>query len=722
MRRYLAAAVALSIGAGLSPFGAAEPRAADLVRAEILVEPGSITPGKPFSAGIRLTTRPGWHTYWRNPGDSGLATTVQWRLPEGFGAGEIQWPVPERIPVGPLVNFGYENAVVLLATLTPPATLGAGTVEIAADVDYLVCERVCIPGDAKLAVRVPAATDAARSTASPETERVFAEARSELPTPAPWPVRFKSDGEVLRLALDAPGLRAETIRSTFFFPYDDMAVEHAAPQKVSVGEGGLTLELKRSALSTSPPTAANGVLVLEENSDGTWRRQALRLGDEPVAPRSSAAAETPARQPEVGLGDLLTAAGLAFLGGLLLNLMPCVFPVLSIKVMSLARHSGLSAAAVRLHGLAYGIGVVASFGVLAAVLLAVRSTGAEVGWGYQLQQPIVVAVLAFLLFAMGLSLSGVAEFGAGLASLGGRGKQDGLGGSFLTGVLATVVATPCTAPFMGAAVGYAVAAPAAGAALAVFLALGIGMALPFVVLTFSPALVNRLPKPGAWMATLKGVLAFPIYATVAWLIFVVSQQVGPDGLFAVLLGLVLVGLAVWTYGLAAGREGWRSWLARGTAVAALAGLVGIGAAVSPVPEIATAASSDGSAEPFTQARLDALRAQGRPVFVNMTAAWCITCLVNERTTLSTDAVRDAFRARNVAYLKGDWTNRNPEITRLLERHGRSGVPLYVLYPERGEPVILPQILTQAGILDDLGRLSGVKRASLEPTTQQGAVR
>jgi thiol:disulfide interchange protein DsbD len=405
--------------------------------------------------------------------------------------------------------------------------------------------------------------------------------------------------------------------------------------------------------------------------------------------------------------------------------MPCVFPVLSIKVLSLVKHSGYSPALVRLNGLAYTAGVVGSFVALAGILLAIRAGGAEVGWGFQLQSPAVVTALAFLLFAMGLSLSGALELGTSLAGFGQRlDTRTGLPGSFLTGVLATIVATPCTAPFMGTAIGFAMAAPAA-VALAIFAALGLGLALPFLLLTFWPGLARHLPRPGRWMETLKQFLAFPIYATVAWLLFVLSQEVGPTGLFAALIGLVAVGFAAWALRLGSLSGGWsrRAW--QGGALAALLVLIGLGVAIDrdrvgegAVAATATAPAAGEAWQPFTQAKLDGLRAEGRPVFVNMTAAWCITCLVNERTALGSEAVQEAFRSRQVAYLKGDWTNRNPEITRLLEAHGRSGVPLYVFYPPGGDPVVLPQILTQATVIESLGPASSSKRAAMPSSTSR----
>ncbi|KQO68110.1 protein-disulfide reductase DsbD domain-containing protein [Methylobacterium sp. Leaf89] len=706
MIRLLALALAL--------FGLALPTAsaqgfkvpADLVKASLVGEPAAIRPGEPFTVGIRLVMRPHWHVYWRNPGDSGLAPEVAWTLPPGFSAGPIQWPSPSRIPVAHLMNYGYEDEAVLLAQVTPPATLAsAKPVTLQAKLTYLVCERECVPGSAELRLTLPVAQTGTSTGVAPGSMMLFEAARAALPAPAPWPVRYGAENGRLQVHLAAPaGLAASDVA---YFPYAETAIENAAPQEARSDADGLHIDLARGDATAAAPATLPGVLTFAEATPDGPVRRAYAIGEAPdataVATASAATtnatmAPTPAQVPAESL-TLWSAAGLAFLGGLLLNLMPCVFPVLSIKVLSLVRHSGEPAGRVRLHGLAYTAGVLASFLALAGLLIALKGAGAGIGWGFQLQSPLVVAGLAYLLLAMGLSLSGVVHLGAGIAGLGdGLTRRAGLEGSFFTGILATVVATPCTAPFMGSAVGFALTQEA-GVSLAVFASLGLGLALPFLALTIWPAALRRLPRPGAWMDTLKGALAFPIYATVAWLVWVLSQQVGSAGLLAALVGLVLMGLAAWAWerGHGAGPAG--TWVARGTAVAALAALAILTLGLDRDRAGADAAQADGSA--FTQARLDGLLAQGKPVFVNMTAAWCITCQVNERVALRAEAVQAGLKARGITALKGDWTNQNPEITRLLERHGRSGVPLYLLYSGAGEPTVLPQILTPGLVLEAL---------------------
>ncbi len=692
----LLALIATIFGLGLVP-AAAQPstaaQAKDLVRAELVAEAKALVPGATASLGIRMVMKPGWHVYWRNPGDSGLPPEMAWRVPEGFAAGPFRWPVPERIPVQHLMNYGYEGETVLLLPMTVPGTLGSGgEATLGGTLSYLVCEEICIPGSAELSLTLPVA--AAGSTAEPDPARadLFAAARAALPVEAAAPVRFAREGERIILTYAAAGLKPEAVSAAAFFPYAETALDNAASQELRVHASGLHLSLK-SGDGAADLTTIPGVLTFTEN--GTRRAFAIGEATAPGAPAAGGAAASGAEEALT----LWSAIGLALLGGLVLNLMPCVFPVLSIKVLSLVKQAGQSPNRIRVHGLAYTAGVLASFLALAGTLIALKAGGATIGWGFQLQSPLVVAGLAYGILAMGLSLSGVVHVGGGISGLGdGLTRRGGYQGSFFTGVLATLVATPCTAPFMGAAVGFALTqGPLVG--LSVFASLGLGLALPFLALTLYPGAVRLLPRPGAWMDTLKGALAFPLYATVAWLIWVLAQQVGPNGLLAALVGLVLVGLAAWTWERArfAGRVG--GLVGRAVAVAALAGTVGLAVLSDRDRASGMRGAVAEGVEPFTQARLDTLRETGRTVFVDMTAAWCITCQVNERTVLDRQSVQTAFKAGNVAYLKGDWTNQNPEITRLLERHGRSGVPLYLVYRDRGEAQVLPQILTEGIVLD-----------------------
>ncbi|GGC57922.1 protein-disulfide reductase DsbD family protein [Chelatococcus reniformis] len=731
IRASLLATLALLALAGLAATPAvAAGKRSDLVKADLLAEPAAVEAGQPFWVALRLRMKEHWHTYWRNPGDSGLPTEIKWTLPAGFTVGEIVWPTPARIPVGPLVNFGYDGEAVLLTQVMPPKDLAArGTVGLQAHATWLVCEKECVPGEAQLSLDLPLAVPGSPAAANPDNAAVFAAARAALPTPQPGKATFEATAQTLTLKLERLGA-GDAVTSAYFFPIDDSLIDNAAEQAFSREGDGLTLTMARSTLASATPAAVAGVLSV---TDGTAARRAYAIDTGgKAAPALTAApafrsgeGSPPATRPPPGGGDVLTllgAAALALLGGIVLNLMPCVFPVLSIKVLALANSGGETPGHMRLHGLAYGAGVLAAFGALAAVLLTARQAGMEVGWGFQLQSPMVVAALAYIMLTMALALSGAIHIGASFAGIGdGLTRRAGLSGSFFTGVLATVVASPCTGPFMGAAIGFALTQSAA-TAMAVFLALGLGFALPFVVLAFSPALLRRLPRPGLWMDRLKQALAFPLYATVAWLVWVLSQQVGPAGLFAALGGLVLVAFTVWLIGIAGLSRGGLAWATRAVAllaIAALAGLVNIVREDRLGPAAPQALAQEQGVEPFSQARLDELVAAGRPVFVNMTAAWCITCMVNERVALATDAVRGAMKDRDIAYLKGDWTNQNPEITRVLDRYGRGGVPLYLLYTRGAEPIVLPQVLTPATVMAEFARVT-TRAAERAPDGPSGA--
>jgi thiol:disulfide interchange protein DsbD len=509
-----------------------------------------------------------------------------------------------------------------------------------------------------------------------------------LPVAAPFATVFAADAKTLRLFVPAAALAGLDRPSAAFFPDTDTAIDQAADPVVEGRDGGLELVLPKATGPTAGvPQRLDGVLVLR--SDKAARAYTV------------SAASRPAPAAEAGL--LWSEALLfAFIGGLILNLMPCVLPILSLKLLSLADTA--DRAARQLHGLAYAAGVLASFAALGAALLALRAGGAAVGWGFQLQSPLVVGLLAYLMLAMGLSLSGVAEFGIGLAGSGGRlAERGGPIGAFFTGVLATVVATPCTAPFMGAALGAALVAPAAQAG-AIFVALGAGLAAPLTLASFMPGIARVLPRPGPWMALFKQLLAFPLYGTAAWLVWVLLQEVEPQSGFAALIGLVLVGFAVWCYGrtrLASARARWAGGI---FAAAGLAAAIALAAMLAPASGPA-APTSDGLAyQRFSASRLAALTTEHRPVFVNLTAAWCITCIVNERATLDRPAVRQSFASRGVIALKGDWTRQDPEITALLQHFGRSGVPLYLLYGGDGSATVLPQILTESAVIDAVSRL------------------
>ena len=702
-------AVALAIAAPVRAAGPAVP--ADPVVARLVAEAGSVMPGGTLWVDLHLDIAPGWHTYWRNPGDAGLPTELAWTLPAGFSAGEIAWPVPERFVAGTIGSYGYHGSADLLVPIAAPATLGpGGAVHLEANANWLVCSDICIPGEAKLALDLP--VSAAPRAVDPSVAALFAAVRGSLPQEAGFQTRFAASERAVRLFVPAAALAGIDRPTAAFFPLDANVVNAAVEPKEERRSDGLDLVLARASgpLATLPATLA-GVLVLR-GADGIER--AFSIGAPRAAatpPQGETGAAGAAGEAPVGWWQALL---LAFLGGIVLNLMPCVFPVLSLKML------GLAEAAHRAeewrHGVAYALGVILSFALLGGVLLMLRAGGAAIGWGFQLQSPVVVGLLAYLLFAMGLSLSGVAEFGAGITGIGNRfAGGAGLAGAFATGILATIVATPCTAPFMGAALGFALIAPVP-VALLIFVALGCGLALPFVLATAIPGIARHLPRPGAWMVWFKQLLAFPLYGTVAWLIWVLILEVGPGGALAALFGLVAVGFAVWIYGRTrfVGPVGRR--LGAGFALTGIAASVILatllvpadaqppGAQAGGAPPGDAAAPSGLNYEKFSTARLDRLAAEHQPVFVNLTAAWCITCLVNERTSLDRAAVRRAFADRHIVALKGDWTRHDPEITALLQKFGRSGVPLYLLYDKAGTPTVLPQILTEASVLEAVGNI------------------
>lgn len=736
----LAALVAMASSPASGVAATAGAVQAEHVEVELIADVRSVRPGEPFEAGVRFELEPHWHVYWQNPGDSGLAPTIRWTLPEGVTAGPIAWPHPERIVVGPLANFGYEGDVLLPVRITPPATLRSGdTLALAARVDWLVCKEDCIPGSADVALDLPV------RDAPPEPSAwagVFGAMHAREPRePQGLAIEALRDGDRLELRLtaeDGGGVLDGAPGALTFFPAEPGLIENAAAQPQSIADDVVTIGLERSRQRQQPVERLRGTLVAKpgfapdgapalaidvavrdalpstagaDAADAAAERTVTATAGDAVAAGGAAAAASDEA------GTLWLALGLAFLGGLLLNVMPCVFPVLSIKILDFVRQAGGHAATLRKHGFAYAAGVLLSFWVLAAALLALRAGGEGLGWGFQLQSPAFVVAMVFVLVALALSLLGLFDVGLGMTALAGRVQQgEGVAGSFGTGVLATVVATPCTAPFMGPALGFALTMPAATAML-VFTALGAGMALPYVVLCLVPGWLRLLPRPGAWLETFKQLMAFPLFATAIWLLWVLGRQAGVDAILGTLFGLLLLSLGVWLRARLAtyDRPPRTQRVARGAAaVLALAGFALALAARGAPPhdaaarDVAGVAHEDAYGIPwreYSASLLDELRAAGTPVFVDFTADWCLTCKVNEHVVFSSAEVRDAFAARDVAMLRADWTSRDAEITRALASFGRSGVPLYVLYGAGAEPVVLPTVLTRGTVLaalDEIG--------------------
>lgn len=665
-------------------------------KAEFVLDRTAVAPGETLLVALQLDVIPSWHTYWRTPGDSGLPATIEWTLPQGMTAGAIQWPTPERIPYDTLMNFGYHDTVMLLTELRVDSDVQQGESKIEAVASWLVCADICIPQDAAFSVPITVGPGGTATAASP----AIAATRAALPQRATWPASARLAGGTIEITAQ-PAL-ADKVTGAVFFPYDEGVIVNAAPQDLRISDGEVRLSIptgeKAAALTaTGAPSALNGLLVVQADGGSA-------VGYEIAAPVGSGAGSASAATTTSM--SLAVALLLAFLGGIVLNVMPCVLPVLVMKAMSFISRGAQDAGALRRDGLAYTAGVMAAFGVLVVVLLALRAGSSAVGWGFQLQSPPFVAALAFIMLALGLSLSGVFTIGGSFGMGQSLTARGGMSGSFFTGLLAVVVATPCTAPFMGAALGFALTQTPAMTIL-IFQALALGLAFPYLVISFAPGVARNLPRPGVWMERVKQVLAFPLYGAAAWLVWVLSQQVDAAGFAVALAGTVFVGFAAWLWGTAPGASPrGQMWTKITAAVSILIALASIAALRDQSPATAAREASAPAAnfEAYSEARLAELRAEGRPVFVNFTAAWCISCLVNERVALSRPEVVAALQGQNVAYLKGDWTNRNTEIAQALHKLGRDGVPLYVLYAPKGEPKILPQVLTPSLVVEALNTL------------------
>ena len=731
MPRTAVLAVALAAAALLgAAAAAAAPVKTPHVEAELVSERTALVPGRTTTLALRLKMADGWHTYWRNPGDSGLPTTLAWKLPAGTTAGPIQWPAPEALPAGPLVNFGYEGEVLLLTDVAVAADARPGdTLTLAAKAEWLVCRETCIPEEAQLELVLPVSD---RSDPYPQWGKAIAATRDALPAPAPgWLAAARGDGQKVVVTLTAPA-GAATPAGVHFFPFDEGRIEPAGKQAFARDPSG-TFTLTLPVANQLAPGFARVAGVLTSTGGfaaGAAAPKAIVI-DTPltgavVAGPKPAAAPVPVLNAAAPAGEglsLLAAMLFAFVGGIVLNLMPCVFPVLSLKALALAAPGHGNRQKLRLEGLAFSGGVIATFVVLAGLLLAFRAAGEQFGWGFQLQSPAVVTGLALLFFVLALNMSGAFEFTSLVPSeAAGWSARNRYADAALSGVLAVVIASPCTAPFMGAALGFALAQPAV-VTLVVFVALGLGMALPFLLLSWFPGWRRMLPKPGKWMVHLKQMLAFPLYATVAWLAWVLGAQVDNDAVVRLLITLVVVAFALWAW------RTYRMGAARAYSVAAVAGFVAACAVAWPLfsggaeRDAAAAAPGAGKAaagdpwQPFTPALVAELTAAGKPVFVDFTAAWCVTCQVNKRLVLNDRTVKDAFVQHGIELVRADWTRRDPVITQALAALGRQGVPVYVLYIPGREPTLLPEVLQTQVVLDALAMAGAPRAAALDNRTR-----
>lgn len=695
MRLLLAFLAAIALSAAQATTTVTTPH----VRADLLAHaPGGVGPGQTVWLGLRLVHAEGWHTYWKNPGDSGLPTTFEWSGPYAQAIGNIDWPAPQTLPFGPLLNYGYDGTVLLPATLHIPENAHPDApIEIGLRADWLVCKESCIPESADFALTLH--PEAPLTTHQADFEATLSKRPANLPE-LRAAIRAADNQLQVEVTGLPPALHGTRLQ---LLPEVEGLIDHAARQEARWVDDRWIASVALAPQPSGQPGTLPAVLLGET---GAWRIEATVTGwgenavQNDISPATrdqvTNTASAPSMLPSLGMALLL-----AVLGGMLLNLMPCVFPILSLKVLSFARHAGQRRPLV-IGGLAYSAGVVLSFLALAAGLLALRAGGEQLGWGFQLQEPAFVAALTLLFMIIGLNLAGVFEFRHLLpGSVGGWQLKHPAADAFLTGILAVAVASPCTAPFMGVALGFALTLPAAQTLL-IFAALGLGLALPYLAASLLPGIARALPKPGPWMARLRTLMAFPMFATVLWLLWVFGLQVGVAGIIALLALMLALGFVAWAWSQS-GRSRW--WL--GIPALAIAALT-TGAALpviknSSPPSALDTRAATGTWQPWSAERVDLLRAAGQPVFVDFTAAWCVTCQVNKHATLSDTVVLDDFQRAGVQLLRADWTARDPAISAELDRLGRAGVPVYALYPADPQraPVLLSELLSTTEIRNAL---------------------
>lgn len=689
------------------------------VRVSLVAADASVQPGHPITVALRLQHDPHWHTYWLNPG-TGLVTELKWQLPPGWKAGDIQWPAPHVLTdrTGSVVGNGYEGDTLLPITLTPPATITPGTpVVLKASAEWLMCNDVCVPGNADVSLTLPVSADAPHPDLTWGSR--IAAAVANLPHALPdWHLTATRSDKTITLTVAPVGTPAHTPTDLHFFA-DDNLVAYDQPQVIKNSGGTFILTLAMATDDQTPknPTALHGVLTSETGWLPNNALRGLRV-DVPItaslAAGSQLASGTRSSEPQTPISNLQTDkaapssfAGtllLALIGGLILNLMPCVFPVLGIKILGFVNQAGHERGKVVAHGLVFTLGVLLSFWVLAGVLEVLRAGGSQLGWGFQLQSPAFVFSLAALMLVFALNMSGVFEFGLRATSVGGElQSRSGYAGSFFTGVLATVVATPCSAPFLAPALGAALSLSAIES-FAIFTAIAIGLSTPYLLLSIFPGAIKILPRPGAWMETFKQFMAFPLYATVGYLVWVLAGQVTDEGLQNVLFGLVLVALGIWFYGRWHQPGASTARTRFGTValiVVAVAGLwLGWPTAINAQASPGTVTVDGITWKPWSPETVAKLRAENRIIYVDFTARWCATCQANKKLVFHSDDVRREFAAKKIVTLRGDWTNKDPRITAELAKYHRSAVPFNLVWlPGRSDPVILPELLTPSVVLN-----------------------
>ena len=688
----------------------------DNVSARLVADSRSVKPGDAFYIALVFEIRDEWHTYWRNPGDSGQATSIEWHLPAGVEASAIDWPFPERQYVGPVANYGYHGTAYHRIRIQTPSDWPVGEpIPLLATAKWLVCKEECIPEQGQLSLSIDMAQ---HSTLDPNNTNLFNTISGLLPSSLPISSSYQySDTNSIRLEFEVSE-QLISAKNIEYFPYDWGVISAPAEQQLVIDPNFVSITSQKGDLSFNQDL--QGLLVVhQDNGEPQAFEVKSRSGvlNLPAGVTASGTQIGTSQTSEYSLPTMSVFSALLFaiLGGLILNLMPCVFPVLSMKAMSLVAHSHESEASMRKHGLMYTLGILVCFAIVGLALIAVKTAGQQIGWGFQLQSPYFVSLVIIVLFVLGLSLSGYLEVGTSLMGMGDELTQkSGYAGSFFTGVLAVVVATPCTAPFMGPAIGFALTQSTV-VMLLVLMALGVGLALPFLILSFVPVLTQVLPKPGAWMKTFQQFLAFPMFASAAWLVWVLGQQTDVNGVFSILIVLILITFTIWLFQKIVAIA--MPFKAFGL-LACVSLLIGACLQVHQLSSSAaenventefaiSPAKSSVQYQTFNTTALDSLRTEGQAVFVNMTAAWCITCLANEKVALSSPELKRFFSDNGITYLKGDWTNQDAEITKYLESFGRNSVPLYVFYPAKAgskgqsSPIVLPQILTVDTVVDSM---------------------
>jgi thiol:disulfide interchange protein len=719
----------LVLALGCSGEARAAPVKTEHVDVELLTESGSIQPGKSFTVGTRLTIQPNWHIYWVNAGDAGVATAIAWSLPPGFSAAGIEWPYPHRLSVeGGQINYGYTDQVMLLTQLTAPAKLPAGQATVKAHVSWLVCSDVCIPGSADVSASPTVSTVSGTTpTADPRWIQAFSQSRRQLPVATPeWKFSAQATDDGYRLIAEPVRSGVKLPNHVFFFSQDEVVVENSAPQPISIQGGKLVADLAKATFATDAAKELRGVWVA---SPASWSPgveaaaidvpvEPLAVTDVPVKSTENAPVSSYVDAAAVSSGEgaasasstagFIGLAALAVIGGLILNLMPCVFPVLGLKIISFVKQAGEDRKRVVAHGLVFTAGVLLSFWGLAILLAVLRAGGHHLGWGFQLQSPAFVFALSVVMLIFAMNMSGVFEFSISATRIGSSlQNKSGFIGSFFTGFLATVVATPCSAPFLAPALGAAVAMPA-GQSFLLFSAIGIGLSLPYLLLSLFPSAVRLLPRPGRWMETFKQMMAFPLYATVVYLLWILAGQVTADGLLYAAWGLMAIAMGLWAYGrwsLATIHSAAGSLSRTGSFGVAVVLLVALSSAGIWLGWPRAAVGYDKVVwQPWSPEAIAKLRSEDRLIYVDFTARWCATCQANEKLVFHSEKVLHLFAQKNIATLKADWTNQDPRITAELAQYHRSAIPFNLVYiPGRTNPVILPAVLTPSVVM---GAVSG----------------